>query len=144
MSKAIERHIAAIKSGKVDRTTVIGLRKAFNAHKRAWQTRTDPGMTDEEREAIETALVDHLPIVTGDLHESGMKLLRNPRYRHQLAKAADIIADAQGFKLVGFDDNTAHGTYTPVYLVFNSKGESLSFRCVPWQAGGNGPELVYF
>jgi hypothetical protein len=143
MSKTIEKHIAAIKSGKITQTNVIGLRKAFNARERAWKTRNEALMTDQQADEIHQLLADVRPIVTGTLHETGLAVLRNPRYKRQLAQAADIIADAQGFKLVGFDcGETANGTYTPVYRVFDSKGHSLPFCVVPWQSGGNGPQLM--
>lgn len=147
MNKTIKRHADAIQSGTVDRSNVIGLRKAFNAYERQSMrlstSRTAPTMTDADRESIEQLLADIRPVVAGQLSDSGFALLRNPRYRKQLASVADIIADLQTIKLVGFYCHDSRMlNYVPVYRACDSKGKSFPFYCVPWQSGGNGPQVA--
>jgi hypothetical protein len=147
MTTAIEKHIAAIRAGKVTKTNVIGLRKAFNAAERAsfgYSTGlTVPATGEEQALILETLLPEFKPIVTGDLHDSGKALLQSKRYRKQLASVADIVADITCFRLVGYDfegNRVMHAF--PVYRAYDSKGRSFPFRVIPWQSGGNGPEIL--
>ncbi len=147
MSKAFETHKAAILAGEVSKTNVVGLRKHLNAYERkasGWSvSRTAPEMSFEDCEWLFTALADIKPRVVGKLHDTGKALLQNKRYRKQLASVADIVADLSHFKLVGFDATGRHGeAYTPVYRAYDTQGRSFPFRNIPWQSGGNGPEIL--
>lgn len=148
MNKALKRHADSIRSGKIDRSNVIGLRKALNAYERRLRgysvSRTQTIMSDAERQEFESLLASVRPSVSLQLYESGFVMLKNPRYRKQLASVADTIADLQDIKLVGFyRHNGRMLNYTPVYRACDSKGKSFAFYCVPWQSGGNGPRLIH-
>jgi hypothetical protein len=148
MSKTIEKHIALLRSGKVDKATVAGLRRALNNHERAERgysvSSTAANMTAEERDVIlDEILYKHPALVVGELAETGKALLQSKRYAKQLASVAYIIADIDHFTLVGFDYIGQYGDHVcPVYRAHNTKGESFPFRNVPWQSGGNGPEIM--
>lgn len=54
-----------------------------------------------------------------------------------------ILAGLSHFKLVGFDTIGRRGDmYTPVYRAYDTQGRSFPFRNIPWQSGGNGPEIL--
>ncbi len=138
-------HLAAIQAGNVTKTNIIGIRKALNAmdrRSRGYSTGpTCPQLTFEECDEILGALYRHKPKVTGELHDSGIKVLRNRRYAKRLAPYAEIIAsDDLAFKLIDFED-VARGYYVPIYEAASAKG-SFAFRNVAWQSGGDGPEIV--
>lgn len=139
-------HMAAIKSGEVTKSNVIGLRKAINANARREQrlstSSTCPKLTGEQVEALEAALLKHKPRVVGELHDSGLKLLRSPRYKKRLADVRPIIDSLQSFHLVSFDRTGDHGLQShPVYMA-RGKAGSFLFRNIPWQSHGNGPEVI--
>lgn len=83
-------------------------------------------------------------------------MLRSPRYAKRLAPYADSIAVIDHFRLIDFEDisRRGDGTHnTPVYAVWceiPSKGdvldggvyEAFRFQNIPWQSGGDGPEIV--
>jgi hypothetical protein len=150
MPKTIQKHIAAIESGQVDATIVSGLRKALNAHERAARGYSVGGtsarMTAEERELILYKLLPRvMPRVVGKLHDSGLALLRGLTKRRaaRLESVAGIVADLTEFRLVGFDYVGPYGMHaTPVYRAYDSAGKSFPFTNVPWQSGGDGPELA--
>lgn len=100
-----EKHLAAIRSGEITKSNVIGIRKALNEYDRGGYSRssTAPQWTLEQVNAIEAAIDLHKPLVTGELHNSGMALLQSPRYRKRLASVAEIIAGLDHFRLVRFD-----------------------------------------
>jgi len=144
---AIENHIAAIRSGEVTKTNVIGLRNAFNAAERAsygYSTgRTVPATGAEQELILQDLLPEFRPLVKGDLHDTGKVLLQNKRYRKQLASVSDIVADLDHFRLVGYDfEGNRVMLAFPVYRACDTKGRSFPFRVIPWQAGGNGPEIL--
>lgn len=132
----MNKHMAAIKGGTVTKTNVIGIRKAINHAERlrAGYTGNRSNATVAEVDAIEAALAAREPIVTGELHESGLKVLRNPRYakRFDSAQRAIIEASDAFFQLVRFDlvDNGMHAV--PVYRII-AKGGNFLFRNVSWQ-----------
>lgn len=139
-------HMAAIKAGVVTRTNVIGLRKIINADARRRYdldvSPTCPKYTHAEVEALESALAKHEPRVTGALHDTGVKLLQSPRYRKRLADVAHIVAKLDSFRLVSFDRIGNHGLQSiPVYRACAGR-KSFLFRNIPWQSGGNGPEVM--
>lgn len=140
-------HLADIKAGTVTKTNVIGIRKALNAASRTdnnWSNGcTSPRLTWIELDVILSALHSDQPIVTGELHETGVAQLTSKRYRKQLSEFADVIADIDHFRLVAFEPIDPRETHwTPIYRCIGANGHSFAFRNVPWQSGGNGPEIV--
>jgi len=141
-------HLDAINSGTVTKTNVIGLRKALNAVEREYQgwrtSRTSPKVTGAETEAALEALQECRPIVTGELHETGLKQLQNRRYRKQLEGVADILPNIARFRLVDFEMFGRRADYAvPVYRAETEDGKSgFRFINIPWQSGGKGPEVL--
>lgn len=144
--KSIARHTAAINAGTVEKTNVIGIRKAINAMERnAWN---EPEMVDAQFE-LEQAIAERRPTVVGALHDSGVKVLRNPRYAKRWnERERGIIDRLHHFELVRFDRLGARGRYSvPVYRAVGVTGQGFAFRNVPWQTAyyaglDDGPRVV--
>jgi hypothetical protein len=142
-----QKHIDAITSGEVTKTNIIGLRKALNtsARRRAGLSvsTTSPNVSEDDIH-LALALIDReRPKVGGELHDSGVKLLQNKRYAKRLAEYEDVIAWPSHFELCGFDRLGLYGNHSvPVYRLVGQNGGSFKFRNIPWQSGGDGPELV--
>jgi hypothetical protein len=142
--KSIARHMAAVTAGTVTKTNVIGMRKAINDMERGgWPS----DMIDAQFE-LEEAIAQRRPVVAGELHESGLKVLRNPRYaKRWTQEQRDIIEAATAFRLVRFDRLGDRGRYSvPVFRVVSPHGW-FTFRNIPWQTayyGGldDGPRVV--
>lgn len=141
--KSIERHTAAVNAGTVDKTNVIGIRKAVNAMESGnWPA----AMVDAQFE-LERAIAERRPTVTGSLHDTGLKVLRNRRYAKRWNEfQASVIADVDHFELIRFD-RIGRRYSVPVYRVVSSDGRSFAFRNIPWQTayyGGfdDGPRVV--
>jgi hypothetical protein len=136
---SVNKHLEAIYRGVVDKSNVIGIRKAINAADRrahGWSvSRTAPKTTATEIDQILRALKKVEPRVAGALVESGLYRLQNPRYKKRLASVAHIIAGITHFRLVRFEGNT------PVYRACSADGSFL-FKNVSWQSGGDGLEIV--
>lgn len=111
--------------------------------------------TLEQADALLEAIRKHRPRVTGQLHDTGITLLRNPRYKKRWAAyQREAIDSLDHFRLVDFDQEGRWGEYAvPVYQVWAKvppKGDALdggsyaafAFRNIPWQSGGDGPEVV--
>lgn len=147
MNRTAQKHLDAIRAGIVTRSNVIGLRKLINASERKLQGfsigRTAAFVSGDELEAIENALQDHRPRVIGELHETGLALLRSPRYAKRLQWQQSSIARLAAFRLVRFDRLGRLGLHSvPVYRCEDAQGSHLfTFRNIPWQSGGNGPEI---
>lgn len=158
MPKPYALHLAAINAGTVTRANVNGIRRLINASERkaaGWSIGVTASAVDlDALYALEEALDDKRPRVTGELHDSGLKVLRNRRYAKRLDGLADSIAAIDHFTLVRFDRIGRRGEHcVPVFAVWSripAKGDALdggtyrafTFRNVPWQSGGDGPELV--
>lgn len=130
---AMQRHLAAIESGNVTKTNVIGLRKALNHVSRlqsGWSGNRCAA-TFEEVDSAMAALAKHKPIVRGELHASGVKLLTDKRYRKRLEPVADKVAALQGFSLVGFEE-VERNKFAPVYMAWGNAG-TFRFYSIPWQ-----------
>ena len=151
MSKSFEKHLAAIKAGRIEKTNVIGLRKAFNAYDRASRGYSvrQPVISDREFQDANEAINDHHPTVAGELHDSGLKVLRNPRYAGRWNERQQGIIDRfDHFRLVRFDwigPRQAH--CVPVYRVVDKVGQSFLFRNIPWQSAWSlgeedGPRVI--
>lgn len=144
---AMRRHILAIESGNVTKTNVIGLRKALNHVERlrqGWSGNRSNATLDETRAALE-ALERRKPLVRGELHASGVRLLTDKRYKKRLASVADKIAALQGFCLVDFVE-IADCQYTPVFEAWGDAG-TFRFYSIPWQTAywkglEGGPQLM--
>lgn len=143
---AFETHIAAIASGTVTKTNVIGIRKSLNGYERirqGWSPNRIAPITEDDVEQVETLLADIKPRVAGELHDSGKAMLQNKRYRRQLESVSEIVSDIDHFRLVGYDYiGKYNDNAIPVYRAYDTKGASFPFRVIPWQSGGNGPEIV--
>lgn len=141
---AFDKHIAAIKSGEVTKTNVIGMRKTLNAADRrynGWSVgSTAPNVPQTKINAALAALEINPPRVVGDLHDSGVKLLNSPRYRQRLAHVKPIIDSLASFHLFGFAE--VGDIYVPIYIARARDGREFKFINIPWQSGGNGPELI--
>jgi hypothetical protein len=66
--KSIARHMAAVQSGKVEKTNIIGIRKAINAIEQ--RDESSAAMIDAVFE-LECAIRKYHPTVAGALHDSG-------------------------------------------------------------------------
>lgn len=142
-----DKHIAAITAGVVTKTNVIGLRKALNSDTRrtnGWSTSsTAPAVDANKIEQTMMLLSEKKPLVAGELHDTGLKQLRDRRYRRQLEAVTDIIDNLTAFSLVGFEHYGRRGECAyPVFKASDHKGRSFTFINVPWQSGGKGPEVV--
>lgn len=134
-----EKHLAAVKSGAVTKSNVIGIRKAFNEFGRDNYSRssTAPQWTLEQVNAMEHALERYKPRVTGKLHETGLTLLRSKRYTKRLALVANIIAEICYFELIRFDPINPDArvcNWVPVYAAVGKSGRRFAFRNIPWQS----------
>lgn len=69
-----EKHLADIRSGEITKTNVIGIRKALNEYesRRYSRSSTAPQWTLEQVDTIKRAIDLHKPLVTGELHTSGI------------------------------------------------------------------------
>lgn len=131
---AMARHMCAIACGAVTKTNVIGLRKACNhvARLRKGWSGNRCAATPEEVEGAMRVLAACPPMVRGDLHAGGVKLLNDRRYAKRLAPVADKIEGLCGFQLVGFHEY-ADCNFAPVYKAYGYSGD-FTFYNVPWQA----------
>lgn len=136
-------HLAAIQSGEVTKTNVIGIRKALNANARRDRglsvSSTAPNMSDDDCDDIIQALGKHSPRVVGPLHDSGLKLLQSKRYAKRLEPVRDVIDGLESFRLVDFRWHKPMEC-VPVYRACGA-GRWFEFCNIPWQSGGDGPEL---
>lgn len=155
MSKTFEKHLAAINRGEVTRSNIIGLRKAFNAYDRASRgysvSRTAPVITDRQIDMANAQIERVQPTVIGQLHESGLKVLRNPRYAKRWTdeQRAIINYPLVTFRLVRFDWIGPRFSHcVPVYkAVGDERMGSFTFRNIPWQSAWSlgeedGPRVV--
>ena len=142
----MQKHIAAINSGRVEKTNIIGLRKAINHVARisnGWRGNRSSATHEDVYDAA-LAIIEHQPTVIGELHDTGLVVLRSPRYARRWTDAQRAVIEAKHirFDLVRFDRLGSQGQYAvPVYCVIADCG-SFNFRNIPWQSGGNGPEIV--
>lgn len=143
--KSIARHKVAVMAGTVEKTNIIGIRKAVNDMERGgWPS----DMVDAQFE-LEEAIAQRQPTVAGELHESGLKVLRNPRYAKRWNDRERAIINFPGlrFRLVRFD-RVGRRYSVPVYkAIGDDRMGSFCFRNIPWQTayyGGldDGPRVV--
>lgn len=147
MNRTAEKHLAAILSGTVTRTNVIGLRKLINASERREQglsvSLTQCAVDWRDLQLIERALDQHRPRVAGDLHETGLALVQSRRYAKRFEAARLDVSRVAAFRLIRYDRLGSRDLHcVPVYRVEDSDGAHLfTFRNIPWQSGGDGPEI---
>lgn len=148
---AFERHLAAIQSGNVTKTNVIGIRKAIKATDRRAHGYsvgvTAPKITRSQVRELQSELAAREPLVRGDLHASGVRILTALRWRKRLEPIKPVLDTLHGFRLVRFETVEREGHYgriesvQPVYRAVGTDGSFL-FMNVPWQSGGDGPEIL--
>lgn len=142
MNRTAQKHLTAIRAGSVDRSNVIGLRKLINASGRKARgysvSATACTVDFDDLDLIVSELDKFRPIVRGELHETGLKLLQSPRYAKRLECVRDVIEKITHFRLLRFDEEGQ--TLVPVYQACTGS-RSFVFRNIPWQSGGNGPEI---
>jgi hypothetical protein len=144
-TRPANRHAVAIASGNVDKSNVIGLRKAINADARRSArlsvSPSSPKLQGAELAATLDLLAQREPLVRGELHASGVRLLTDKRYAKRLQPVAEIVATLDGFRLVRFDWLDDLHCF-PVYRAIGRAGSFL-FRSLPWQAVayGRGDEI---
>lgn len=139
-----ERHFASIVAGSVDKTNVIGIRKALNhgVRIRRGLDGNRCNVTPEQSDDLLDAIYKHKPIVRGDLHASGVRVLINKRYAKRWTQPQQQIIDT--LALITLVDFVCYDGYHhfPVYCAWSQSGASFDYVNVPWQSGGNGPEVV--
>lgn len=143
--KSIARHMAAVQSGVVEKTNVIGIRKAINSMEQGRETDT----TTQAIFQLEQAIAERRPTVAGALHDSGLKVLRNPRYAKRWTQRQQLtISNLDHFELLRFDRIGRGFRYSvPVYRAVSRSGGSFAFRNIPWQTAwtmnlDDGPRVV--
>lgn len=129
-----QRHIDAISARCLTKTNVIGIRKAL-AHVdriRAGYSGNRSNATPEQADRMENLIAQKRPTVLGELHDSGVELLRSPRYAKRWNdEQREIIGDAHlRFDLIRFDRERS--AVIPVYCATSWKGR-FCFRNIPWQ-----------
>jgi hypothetical protein len=148
MNKTAKKHLDAIDSGMITKTNVIGIRKLLNSlwrQERRYSTScTSPKASFADADEIVAVIHKMKPIVTGDLHESGLKLLRSKRHSKRLESVQSIINRIEKFQLIDFQEFKTGSSplHYPIYRAIALNGDSFDFYNIPWQSGGNGPELL--
>lgn len=158
--KTIARHKAAVTDGRIERTNVIGIRKALNEMERS---RNNPAELIDALFDLTEAIAEHRPTVAGELHDSGLKVLRNPRYAKRWTAEQQIAIDTlDHFTLIRFDWIGPRGAHVvPVYAVWAKVPpvagvdpfppgvtyQAFAFRNIPWQSAWSlgeedGPRVV--
>lgn len=145
MNRTFEKHLAAIKAGRIDRSNVIGIKKATNAFERASagysNGRTSPNWTAREMQELSTAIRLVEPRVCGALHTSGMKVLRDRRYAKRWSPFERSVIDRLNhFRLAGFMP-VGRWNVVPIYRAVADFGGGFYFFHVPWQAAAYGGEV---
>lgn len=144
-SRVYLKHLHAINGEGVTRSNVRGLQRALIAQARRERGRplgpTAANITGEEVRTLFHAVLYRQPRVLGALHDTGLELLRSPRYANRLNRVLFTVDNLECFRLISFDWLNDHYC-VPVYRAIAKNGSSFAFRNVPWQSGGNGPELL--
>jgi hypothetical protein len=142
-TKAYKAHQQAIVAGKVTKTNVIGIRKLLNkTHQeaRGWGKQRSPLGTIEQADNLLSSLRFNCPLVEGELVETGKQLLRDKRYKKRWSSGQQqMIDNLEGFRLVDFVE-IGNSHWYPVYATVGD-GEAFKFYNVPWQSGGDGPQI---
>lgn len=146
-TKTFEKHWHAITARKVvSRSNIIGIRKALNNAAR-WEAgwSCNKGMIDPERAAqLLSAVYRHIPAVDGQQLAFGRAYLRKPRNMRKLTDyQRDIVtSDAPLIFLVDYLEGP-NRTFRPVFRVERLYGGGhFCYTVTPWQAGGDGLEVV--
>lgn len=146
MPDTFQRHMAAIDANAVTKSNIIGLRKIFNRLARQdarLSVGKNPKIEPGQAAALMNAIIEKTPKVVGDLHLTGLKVLRNRRYaRRWTSYQTDVISNLDHFELVGFEQLEQNGGNTPIYRAVTRSGKSFTFINPSWQSGGDGPEVI--
>jgi hypothetical protein len=144
--KTFNRHMMAIANKQIERTNIIGMRKMINASLRA-----DQGLSNPRRstvvpmsyiDSLYRAIYHNCPIVLGELHDSGVKLLQDRRYKSRWTPSQQFTIDRIAkFRLVDWY-NVDRFHVVPIFRVIGFDGVPFDFYNVSWQSGGNGPKVV--
>lgn len=147
MHKVAARHLATIKGGTIDRGTVTGIRKMISASVRAsmgWSVGGGQAKAplEDVQAVLDAITAKRGPLAVGDLHKGGLAVLASKRNRKALADVADIAPDVVTFRLVDYELQGRAGEYfVPIWRAETSDGRRFDFLNIPWQSGGNGPEV---
>lgn len=150
MTPTLKKHLAAIQSGLVTKSNIIGIRKAINTDARlrhGYSTGvTSPKVDANDAIEIERAIGEFRPFVDDALKASGLRVLQDRRYRKRWnAAQAKVIENIKSFRLVNFwGIDGAH--IVPIYEAISHFG-SFQFFVIPWQTAYalgelSGPQLV--
>lgn len=136
MISTTQKHLDAISARRLTKTNVIGIRKAL-AHVgriRRGYSGNRSSATPAQADRMESEIEHKRPTVLGELHDSGVKLLRSPRWRKRFSEEQHKIIGKEGdpirFDLIRFDREG--GALIPVYCVISWNGK-FCFRNIPWQ-----------
>ena len=113
MNKTAKKHLDAIDSGMITKTNVIGIRKLLNSLWRQ-ERRYSTSCTSPKASFADA---DEIVAV---IHK--MKPI--------------VTGDFQEFK------TGSSPLHYPIYRAIALNGDSFDFYNIPWQSGGNGPELL--
>ena len=146
MHKVAALHLAAVESGQIDRGNVTGIRKLVSSSTRAsmgWSVGGgQPKAPLEDVESVLSAITERQPLAKGELHDNGLKVLRNRRHRRALEEVASIAETVTGFRLVDYELRGRSGGYfVPIWRAESPAGW-FDFINIPWQSGGDGPEVL--
>lgn len=146
-----KKHLTAILAGEVTKSNVIGLKKATSAFERKSAgysvSSTAPDWSVAEMQQVARALKANQPAVTGELHETGLKQLRDRRYASQWSeKQQGIIDRLDHFKLIGII-SVGRRSYAAVFKAVDVTGQSFCFYNIPWQTAQaegllGGPHVI--
>jgi hypothetical protein len=144
MHKVAARHLAQIQTGRIDASTLRGLRKLVSGSLRkadGWSVGGGQAVAPlGDLWKVLDAITLHKPAATGELHDSGLEVMRNKRHRSSLP---DFAPDVCGFVLVNYELQGPRKTYfVPIWRATTADGRYFDFQNIPWQSGGNGPEVL--
>lgn len=145
-----QKHLADIRTGTITKYNVIGIRKAINLRTRftgGWSITRDARVwSAEEMDFLLRELSARKPHAAGELHITGLKLLRDTRYAKTFDADQRSIIESDGchFRLTGFYPIGRHGeNCVATYECCALNGRSFGFWNIPWQSGGKGPEVLH-
>lgn len=95
-TKAYQAHLKALAEKVVTKTNVIGIRKLLNSTSRmsrGWSVSGNPKGTPQQADTLLSMLRHQVPIVEGELVESGKKLLRDKRYAKRWTAGQQMMID---------------------------------------------------
>lgn len=145
--KTFDRHLAAVRSCIIDKSNIIGIRRMISQSERkarGWSIGSTACVVPlDDLDTLESEIARMHPTARGELHKGGVSVLTNPRYKKRLENVRHIVDTVSRFDLLRFERIGNHGqNCVPVWRAINRDGQSFVFRHIPWQSGGNGPEIL--